>query len=452
MGRADRNETGNGIEAGISSEVESQAAELVGARGKDDDRGGRRFGASRVLTAADRDRILQDARTVEFSVALRGYDREQVDRYVEKMSRLITELEMSSSPEAAVRHALDEVSEETRDILQRAHQTAEEITARSRAKADDRLQTAERESRELREAAEQQAIETRDAARQETSRLREAAARETSELRASTEREVAELRDVVRAEVAELREGTEREVAELREAAEREVAELRETVQREVAELREAAARETQQLRAATQRESDEIRSTARRDAEETLEAADTRARELARSAETVWRERRRLIDDMRAVGEQLVAIGEAEGKRFPRFGEEGSEVAELLRDPGSAVAAGLIHDKAATPEKSNGNAEVVPGYSIRQLREGRRRLQPDRRQPVQSDLGDQRQHLRLGAAHEDAAPPRPQPASQDGKVEHHRRIGERELGQVDDDVVLCAKRTNHRAAPASLG
>ena len=58
------------------------------------------------------------------------------------------------------------------------------------------------------------------------------------------------------------------------------------------------------------------------------------RARELARSAETVWRERRRLIEDMRAVGEQLVAIGETEGKRFPRFGEEGSEVAELLRDP----------------------------------------------------------------------------------------------------------------------
>ena len=190
MGRADRNETGRGPEAGISPEVESQAAELVGARGKEDDRPGKRFGASRVLSAADRDRILQDARTIEFSVALRGYDRDQVDRYVEKMSRLITELEMSSSPEAAVRHALDEVSEETRDILQRAHQTAEEITARSRAKADDRLQTAERESQELREAAERQAAEARAAAQQEAGRLRESAARETGELRTSTEREV----------------------------------------------------------------------------------------------------------------------------------------------------------------------------------------------------------------------------------------------------------------------
>ena len=146
MGRSERNETGDGVKTAISPEVESQTAELVGGHAKDEQRAGRRFGASRVLTAADRDRILADARSVEFSAALRGYDRDQVDRYVEKMSRLITELEMSSSPEAAVRHALDEVSDETRDILQRAHQTAEEITARSRAKVDDRLQMVERES------------------------------------------------------------------------------------------------------------------------------------------------------------------------------------------------------------------------------------------------------------------------------------------------------------------
>jgi DivIVA domain-containing protein len=303
MARADMggNEAGRMKDAEISPEVESQAAELVGAR--DDERAGRRFGSSRVLTAADRDRILTDARTVEFPAALRGYDRTAVDRYVERMSRLITELEMSSSPEAAVRHALDEVSEETRDILQRAHQTAEEITARSRAKADDRLQQAERESEELHESALRHAAEAQDVASQEA--------------------------------------------AQLREEALREVAELRETADREVAELREKTARETQRLRATTERETEEMRATARRDTEEMVESAETRARELARSAETIWRERRRLIDDMRAVGDQLVAIGDTEGKRFPRFGENGSEVAELLRDPGSPVGAGLMqqHD-----------------------------------------------------------------------------------------------------------
>jgi len=306
MARADDggNQAGREKDVEVTPEVESQAAELVGARAKEEERAGRRFGSSRVLTAADRDRILKDARTVEFPVALRGYDRTAVDRYVERMSRLITELEMSSSPEAAVRHALDEVSEETRDILQRAHQTAEEITARSRSKADDRLQQAERESEELHESALRRAAESQAAAAQEAGQLREEAARE--------------------------------------------VAELRETAGREVAAAREKAARETQHLRAITERETEEMLATARRDAEEMVESAELRARELARSAETIWRERRRLIDDMRAVGDQLVAIGDTEGKRFPRFGEEGSDVAELLRDPGSAVAAGLMQEQGS--------------------------------------------------------------------------------------------------------
>ena len=113
-----------------------------------------------------------------------------------------------------------------------------------------------------------------------------------------------------------------------------------------MAELRETVKRETEQLRDSTQRETDEMRAAARRDAEETIESAEMRARELARSAETVWRERRRLIEDMLAVGEQLVAIGETEGKRFPRFGEEGSEVAELLREREPAPAlAGRMRD-----------------------------------------------------------------------------------------------------------
>jgi cell division septum initiation protein DivIVA len=304
MARADTRGNDNGkTEPEISPEVENQAAELVGARAGDDERTGRRFGSSRVLTAADRERILKDARTVEFPVGLRGYERGAVDRYVERMSRLITELEMSSSPEAAVRHALDEVSEETRDILQRAHQTADEITARSRSKADDRLQQAERESEELHESALRRAAEARDAAKAEADQLREEAARE--------------------------------------------VAELRETADREIAALREKVARETQQLRASTEREADETLAAARRDADEMRDSAETRARELARSAETIWRERRRLIDDMRAVGDQLVAIGDTEGKRFPRFGEEGSEVAELLREPVAAMAPRLTpaHD-----------------------------------------------------------------------------------------------------------
>ena len=253
-----------------------------------------RFPRSRVIGATERDRMLKEARKVEFPIGLRGYERAAVDRYVERVNRLLAELEMSSSPESAVRHALDEVSEETRDILQHAHQTADEITARSRSKADDRLQQAEREAQEIREAVQQEA-------------------------------------------------------QDLRETAQRETSELRDATTQEMTDLKERSVRETQQLRASAQREVDATRETARREAEEMLESAETRTQELARSAEAIWRERRRLIDDMRGVGEQLVAIGEVEGKRFARLGDGVLLGAEPPHEPTSTGTS----ESAAQPQES---------------------------------------------------------------------------------------------------
>jgi DivIVA domain-containing protein len=251
-------EAGNG--AAVTTPPADQKAEQE-VRPREGERAPRRFPTSQ-LTRGERDRMLKEARDVEFPIALRGYDRAAVDRHMEQLNRLIAELEMSASPESAVRHALDEVSEETRELLQRAHTTAEEITARSRAKADDRLQLAEREAGELREAAQ-------------------------------------------------------REGQDLRETAQREAAGVRQLAAQEATELRETATREAQQLRADAQRDADELRANARRDAEQMMEAAETRARELGRNAESIWRERRRLLGDMRAVADQLIAIDEAEEKRF---------------------------------------------------------------------------------------------------------------------------------------
>jgi cell division septum initiation protein DivIVA len=295
------NDPERATDAAAPPDDEAKAADLVGAQAEGD-RSSRRF-SSRVIGAADRDRVLKEARDVDFPIALRGYERGAVDRYVERVTRVITELEMSSSPESAVRHALDEVSEETRDILQRAHQTADEITARSRAKADDRLQQAESEAQAMHEAAQREAQETREAAQHDAQ---------------------------------ELREMTTGEAKDLRESSQREADELRETTMHEIAELRETAARDAHQLRATVQREADEMRRGARREADELLERAETHTRDLARSAEAVWRERRRLIDDMRAVGEQLVAIGEVEGKRFQRPAEALQGDAEHSREQAS--------------------------------------------------------------------------------------------------------------------
>lgn len=252
----------------------------------------RRTMGSRVVAGTERERMIEEVRDADFPIGIRGYERAAVDDYVERVSQILAELEMSSSPESAVRHALAEVSEETREILQHAHDASDEITARSRSKADERLQIAARDAQAALDAAQDEAGETRAVA------LREA--------------------------------------QELREQAQREVGELRATAAREIQEQREVGARESQQLRATAQREAEEERGTARREAEEMLERAETRARELARNAEAIWRERRRLIDEMRTVGEQLADITESESKRFPRAPDELS----FGRDPAAEEAA----------------------------------------------------------------------------------------------------------------
>src|SRR3954462_10837878 len=100
-----------------------------------------------------RDQEIASLRDASFPIALRGYDREAVDAYVREVNRVIAELQVGRSPQSAIRHALDQVSEETKGILERAHETADEITARSRSQADDRVQWAEREAREAIAAA-----------------------------------------------------------------------------------------------------------------------------------------------------------------------------------------------------------------------------------------------------------------------------------------------------------
>jgi DivIVA domain-containing protein len=222
----------------------------------------RRFPKSRA-TPVERRRMREEVREVDFPIAIRGYERGAVDRYVEEVNRLIAELEISSSPESAIRHALDEVTEETSGLLQRAYETADEITARSRARADDRIQQAEQEAQELREAAAREAED-----------VRETAARETNDLRAT---------------------------------AVHEAKELRETAAREAKELRETAAREAQELRATVQRQVTEMH-----------EAAESRVRELSRDAEAIWQERRRMLDEMAALAREQLEIAKAASARLP--------------------------------------------------------------------------------------------------------------------------------------
>lgn len=97
--------------------------------------------------------FLPDVTGVEFSMARRGYDRAQVDQFVERVSRIVVELEAMRSPDAVIERALADVGEETSAILRRARKAAEEIIADAEATARERGAQAEARSREMREEA-----------------------------------------------------------------------------------------------------------------------------------------------------------------------------------------------------------------------------------------------------------------------------------------------------------
>jgi DivIVA domain-containing protein len=103
------------------------------------------------LDAAERENesLADDIRNVSFPGSVRGYDRSAVDAYVKRVNRVIAELEMRSSPRAAVRHALEQVGEQTSAILQRARDAAEEITTSAREEGEATTARAKAEAAEI---------------------------------------------------------------------------------------------------------------------------------------------------------------------------------------------------------------------------------------------------------------------------------------------------------------
>jgi DivIVA domain-containing protein len=125
-----------------------------------------------------------DIRDISFHTAVRGYERREVDRYVQRVNTVIAELEIAGSPEAAVRHALDRVGEQTSGILQQARETADAIIETARTEGEDAMERTAVQSREI-----------VDAARTEAAAIVAGAGREAHDLLQQGERELAEARE-----------------------------------------------------------------------------------------------------------------------------------------------------------------------------------------------------------------------------------------------------------------
>jgi cell division septum initiation protein DivIVA len=204
-----------------------------------------------------RARVPAAIRDVAFPSAGRGYERRAVDSYVNQVNRLIAELEVGRSPQAAVRHALERVGEQTKGLLQQARETAEEMTASAREEADEQLARAKAE-----------AEETTTAARAAEARTEEIVAKAKSDAAATLAGAKAEADDIIA-----------RAQAEAEDVLARSRAEAAERLQRLEEEI--AAAREQ----------------------------AEARMHELHAETEAVWKERHDLLDEIHAMGTRLLEV-----------------------------------------------------------------------------------------------------------------------------------------------
>jgi DivIVA domain-containing protein len=159
----------------------------------------------------EKERLADDIRNVSFPGSVRGYDRAAVDAYVKRVNRVIAELEVRSSPRAAVRHALEQVGEQTSGILQRARDAAEEITTSARTEAEATTANAKAEAAEIIVNASTEA----ERAKAEADRLIAKATADGEKILAEARAEAERILARTREEVAALREEGEARLREL---------------------------------------------------------------------------------------------------------------------------------------------------------------------------------------------------------------------------------------------
>jgi DivIVA domain-containing protein len=217
-----------------------------------------------------RDYVPTELLNVSFPAAVRGYDRGAVDAYVKRVNRVIAEVKVSSSPRAAVRHALRQTEQEVAGLLERARETADQVT---------------------------------------TSALREA----------ETEAEG------IRAKAAELLVNANAEAETTRAEAEKHLADRK----AEAEKLLEQAKAEAEDILVRSRLEAENTVNGAQTTADERLrqleaelsslqDQTEARMREFQADTSAVWDQRQQLLDDIRGKASVLVALADGAAAKEP--------------------------------------------------------------------------------------------------------------------------------------
>jgi DivIVA domain-containing protein len=159
--------------------------------------------------STERRSVPREIGDVSFPVSVRGYDRGAVDAYVSRVQKLVAELEVTRSPEAAVKQALEQVGEQTKGILERVGETAEQITVAARQKAEDGTARAKHEAEDTVAKAQAEAAESIARSKAEAEATVAQAREEGAEHLQRAQEEVAALREEAEARMRERHADTE---------------------------------------------------------------------------------------------------------------------------------------------------------------------------------------------------------------------------------------------------
>jgi DivIVA domain-containing protein len=268
--------------------------------------------------------VPSDVRDVSFHTSVRGYERREVDRYVQRVNRVIAELEIARSPESAVRHALDRVGEQTSGILQRARETADEIIHTARSEAEEVVARGNADAQELVATARTQA----------------------EGILADAETEAGE-----RAEQGE------RELAAARKQAEEARAEADATVADASARAEDIAAKartEAEQIVTRADSQAIERRGREEQKLEELRRQAKQQVEALRADADAIADERGRLAEGIRELAARLEALADEAGPR-PR---QESELADGDHPAGAQPESAEAAQRGTTSSEQAPNKE----------------------------------------------------------------------------------------------
>ncbi len=328
--------------------------------------------------------IFDNVETGGFHTRARGYDKDQVERYVRKLEDALTEANAKARDRgdrlANVEQHAEELSGRlsgTQSELEAARRQLQEIDSPSfsglGAHVEALLRSSEQQAGELlrraTEEAERIQLEAQDAAdklradteawdqdlRAKTAawdeNLRTETATWDADLRARTtswaeqlRTEAAEDARVTKAQATEearrLLAETTAAVAALRASADRDASALREAVHRETDDTRAMAMQESSEVRATARREADAVRAEAERSATEVRTVAEQDANAMREGATEALREARQRIDHETAqIASALDGIQRLLGLAPSLVARSSSPVAEQEPEPGGQAA-----------------------------------------------------------------------------------------------------------------